>query len=131
MKTEEAEKILKFIADSLIETKDFALSEAPELIQQLILWKRVQSLATIGLFLIIALFLLILGRFMWSKSKTLSDEGDSSVPSDKELEQIFSGIVHIFSIICFSISFTNFFNSLQIWLAPKIYVLEYCVNMLK
>ena len=131
MKTEEAEKILKFIADSLIETKDFALSEAPELIQQFILWKRVQSLATIGLFLIIALFLLILGRFMWSKSKTLSDEGDSSVPSDKELEQIFSVIVHIFSIICFFISFTNFFNSLQIWLAPKIYVLEYCVNMLK
>jgi len=65
LKSEQAERVLKLIGDSLEGGKDFVLREAPDVVQELIVWKRAESLLLAGGLL--ALVLLCWWRYARNK----------------------------------------------------------------
>jgi len=125
MKTDDAERILKLLADSLEQGKDFALEQAPDIAQELILWKRVEWVCAVVIGLVACLLLYWACRLLWRRSK---------LPECKDFRE---GI-ELSSVVCGTLSCVALgiwlgctISSLQVWFAPKLYILEYAANILK
>jgi hypothetical protein len=95
-------------------TTDFLLSEIPEVIQQLLMWNFAKSLIVCVLFFVLSI---VAGRFLFLSIK----EGDEPEP-----------------VLCMFSAFTGFvivtfFNHswLMIWIAPKVWLIEYAANLVK
>jgi hypothetical protein len=54
MKTEDAERIVRLLADSLEQGKEFALAQAPDVVQQLVLLERTVHTAMACLLIAVA-----------------------------------------------------------------------------
>ena len=127
MDTKDAERILKLFADSLEQGKDFAVSEAPEVVQQLILWKRVEYGVIVAVLL---LFGVICWRVMVNCGKLADKEEvhkDGS-SSDWRYGQVLGAVVGL--CLLTALIGVNIY-SLRVWLAPKVYVLEYAAELLR
>jgi hypothetical protein len=127
MDTTEAERILKLFADSLEQGKDFAVSEAPEVVQQLVLWTRVQY----GVIIVVLLIFAAIGwRCMVACIKYAVKEEEKNGGSMSEWRggQV---VACIATVILLAVSLGVAIDSLQVWLAPKVYVLEYAADLLR
>ena len=111
------------------ELVDALYQQAPEVIEQLLMWHSVESFI---LFICSILFLTLpfihykLARFMYIK---LGVE-DSRDGSGYWIPVIFTGAA---SFVVSCITFSNLVNLkwLKIWLAPKVYLLEYLAEFVK
>lgn len=101
--TEELQKALTEILNGVLTAKDFMLAELPEVVQQLLLWKTVISLVWFSLFMLIAIAM--------------------SCYTKKFFQRLEATIVFIVSI--------SHYEWLQIWLAPKVYLIEYVASLAK
>ena len=125
MKTDDAERILKFFADSLESGKDLAIDQGPDVIQQLILWKRWEYGLAIAL--LVAIAALLAGAAGWL-FRTAGSLGASDAEPYKAGGIAFTAA----SAAVATLGLVVLFNGgLQVWLAPKVFVLEYAVNLLK
>lgn len=117
--TEELQGALKDILNGVLTAKDFMLAELPEVIQQLLLWKFCLSLSHIILgFLLVAL--VFFARHKCSKLESWNPRTDD----------LFSyGISVVVSCILILITFN--LTWLQIWVAPKVYLIEYAASLAK
>ena len=119
---EQAQKILVDLLQKASNGIDSAVSfgqaQIPDVIQQLLMWNAVSS-AGIQIICTLAISACIyLMRFAWNK---VDD-------ADVVLEALaFTGI---WSIACVVIIFNNF-DWLKIWLAPKLYLIEYAASLVK
>lgn len=154
-----AQLILSFV-ESMGGAKDFALEQAPEVIQQLLLWKATISAIcfTLGVLLLIMGAAVLRKRLIWSQPKPpeptdpfiaklheleKADSFDARYHSKKLREALrepgaphISPPDHLFLIAapaCMSgIAFIAMSLAwLQIWLAPKVYLIEYAANLAK
>ena len=126
MNTTDAERILKLFADSLEQGKSFTLDQAPEVVQQLILWKRVEYGVTV---VVLLLFAFIGWRLAITCSRLANEaKKEKYERSDWRGGQIMAAVSTFF--LC-GFAITIGVQSLQVWLAPKIYVLEYATNLLR
>ena len=120
---ENLQKALAEILESALAAKDFMVSETPEVIQQLLTYNFTMSIiqTVCG---IIMLFLLIP---MWKKAikyvnnDSLGDAIDVYAPV---------GLISVCigapgSMLLFNLTW------LKIWLAPKVYLIEYMANLVK
>ena len=99
---------------------DLVKHQAPDLIHEFLKWKFAEAAAwtILGLVGIIAIVII------WYKScKTLSWEIEPLI--------VLSGFGIVFSVPCIAAIITNGFVMLQIWIAPKIYLIEYVVRHIK
>jgi len=106
---------------------DFVLEQAPLVIQELILWKRVEH----TLWLAISIVLLIaLAFFVWKnvvKISSIISEGDDPFP--RVMCTAVGGVVSL--IIGLEMLFSNLTPCLQVWLAPRLYLIEYAADILR
>ena len=118
-------EILKKGLEAAEKTGDFVVEQAPDLIQQLIVWKTCEYI-----FLIIISIAFMFSLYKWHKSamKRYDDFSDFC----NEIESFIYGVYAIVVILIFGIAlFTSFFNLIQILLAPKIWLIEYAANLIK
>lgn len=160
---EELQKALTEIvlgfANALGGAKDFALEQAPEVIQQVLLWETTMSAIgfAIGLLLIATGVVLLMRRIKWTPpplinpadgvAKWLSDMKSSKnfnvsyhagqlvesvkqykiVPEADAPDELFiiSSVFALLGIIVVSFNLDWF----QIWIAPKVYLIEYAASL--
>lgn len=97
------------------EAVDFAVTQAPDVIHQLLLWKTIQSLA-----LFIPMAMLSLFFFGWLIY---------GIKKEKDYcEGYFFLVVGFFTAACIACTELDW---LKIWIAPKLYLVEYAAAMVK
>lgn len=119
---EQAQKILVDLlqkaSNGIDSAVSFSQAQIPDVIQQLLMWNAVSSA---GIQIICALAIaacIYLMCFAWNKG----DDADVVLAA-----LVFTGIG---SIVCIVIIFNNF-DWLKIWLAPKLYLIEYAASLVK
>jgi hypothetical protein len=115
----EAEQLLvdsiNSIKDVAGQTFDFAKEQIPDVIQQLLMWNMTRSVVISLLTLVLAC---ILGWVVYKDVKEWHTEVVAGV-----------GAVLLFVSLCFSVG--NLLEALKIWIAPKVWLLEYAANLIK
>ena len=118
-------EILKKGLEAAEKTGNFVVEQAPDLIQQLIVWKTCEYI-----FWILISIAFLFSVYKWHKS-AMKRYGDLDGFID-EPEFFIYCIYAIAVIVIFGIAlFTSFFNLLQILLAPKIWLIEYASQLIK
>lgn len=113
----------------------FIQSELPDYVYQLLLWYGVKS-AIVGLFLLLISVtwfwfgiikpINILSEGFREKKETMLNEIDGSI-NPLSIFLIFNFI----SLLPFFEAFSNLLEALQIWIAPKVWLLEYASTLVK
>lgn len=115
----------------------FLQEQLPEVIRQLLIWKAVVSALHLAAGIVLALTTL---RFVrWAFKRPVRNDGSYKYTPTVVYDSygdIHPGIVLVitggFIMSLFSIRFiVNGFDWLQIWLAPKIYLIEYAASLTK
>lgn len=117
------------------DAKDFVVGELPDIIKQLLLWKLFESFVPMVFWFCSFWFFAIL--FMrttiknedWKCNNTnrYNDYPQNGFP--KAWIGVFKVVACLVSVICFLFSMN--LTWLQIWLAPKVYLIEYSKSMLE
>lgn len=110
------------------QAKDFILAETPEFIQQLLLWKAIYG--GVLFFVSIVAFYIIYRCARWGLlfTKEISEREDAI--EDSEIARLVVGAVGVI-VGCFVIAETLNLRWLQIWIAPKVYLVEYAASLIK
>jgi hypothetical protein len=115
---EELQSALAKIIETTIQAKDFCLEQAPDLINQLLAWKFAISLIWFVVGLVIFSFTPILFK--------MAKDGWSDIDAEWAEFKCICGSTGTFFIpvagLCLVL---NNLAWLQIWIAPKVYLLEY------
>ena len=120
---EQLAEILKKSLEAAEKTGSFIIEQAPDIIQQLILWKTVQYSASV----VIGVFLLYMLWKKYSSDKKKTDYYDSE---DYFLENPMRIIMYfVLGAIGFSL-ITGAYSLIQIVFAPKIFLIEYASKLL-
>jgi hypothetical protein len=125
---EHIQRIIKEMADSLEGSTDFVLAQAPEVIQQLILLKRIEC----PLFLCISVVMLALmtwGAYHSTQKlrEALDEQDDGPI-----ILWIIASVCTVFSGgVLTLVTIDHISNTLTVWFAPKVYILEYAANLLR
>ncbi len=116
---------------------DFAMEQAPEVIQQAMMWNMTLSLITcfFGLFILAVIstwwFFLYKMRSTAVENKKdnwfFSSSGDTTVDSDLP---IFYGCMLSFVFVVVGFAILNL-TWLKIWIAPKLWLIEYAASLAK
>ena len=118
-------EILKKGLEAAEKTGNFVVEQAPDLIQQLIVWKTCEYI-----FLIIISIAFMFSLYKWHKSamKRYDDFDGFYIKTEFFIYCIYAIVV----ILIFGTAlFKSFFNLIQILLAPKIWLIEYAANLIK
>ena len=113
-------QMLADLATNAAAAKDFALSEMPDVVSQLLWWRGIASF----LFWILFLALIAAGvKLWWAFSRS---EGEW--PDSREMAAVLGGFV------CLAVGMIGFlisFDWLQILIAPKVYLIEYAAELVR
>jgi len=112
-----SENLTKELLEGLQGTKAFVITQAPDVIQQILQWKSAEA----GFFVVVSLLLLGLGTWWWPKWTFDGDESDTPYMIGS-VTALVIGVVMIFP---------NLYTMLQIHVAPKIFLIEYLTRLLK
>ncbi|CAH9015585.1 putative TMhelix containing protein [Vibrio phage 466E53-1] len=124
-------QILERAISGIDSSIDFMQAELPDVIEQLLLWYAVSNV----IYTLLGLFILYASYWFIKKPKPTEDnwlwywierEGRHGLTA----ECVF-GIFTLFPGICGFILSTNIMKSIQIWVAPKIWLMEYAANLVK
>jgi hypothetical protein len=134
--TNKLEETLVSLIDNATAAANFVVEEVPDVIHQLLVWKMAESLADCIIpSLVLAAFLAV--------SKKLFDLVKSRYKLDPNDRDEFMGvhcaisipwiiISAAWSVINIAVVFIWFnFDWLKIWLAPKVYLIEYAADLVK
>ena len=116
-------ELIKGAVANAEQAKQFILSETPEFVQQLLLWKAMTSV----LLCLIGVALAALAVWYRRNTKGLLEEAESE--SEK------SNISFVRTLVLCGIVFLSVFvvfenmEWLQIWIAPKVYLVEYAASL--
>lgn len=130
---EQLAKILQKGIEVAEKSGHFIIEQAPDLIQQLIIWKSVSYIFNIlvGLSLLYAYYQWY--KMVKNKIENNNNNNNKGILWDEDFEDypglIISGVFIV--IISISILFISIHNLIQIIIAPKIWLIEYTMNLIK
>lgn len=116
-------------ADSFNSVKDFTLEQAPDVIQQLLLWNGIYSFIE----WVAGLVMISLTTVMCFKVVKISKDNDVDVVDDFGFFGFMSfpiGFVFSMANLACGVALLNF-DWLKIWIAPKAWLIEYAANLVK
>jgi len=107
----------------------FLSTQIPDIIQQLLLWKLIDKLMWTSVELSAMTFCIIVSIKLYYKGKTYIPKN----PYDTDQSDIYCMSLGIFILGLFFLIVTllDLTVILQIWLAPKVYLIEYAHGLLK
>ena len=122
MKADDAEKILKLIADSLEQGRDFVVAQAPDVVQEIVTWNRWSNTVGAVTCLVLALIAARLFYKFYKLAKLTSDPND-----DWNGGAIFSAIGTVAMAVAVPILT---YQAAFWWVAPKYALLEMATKLL-
>lgn len=124
---EELQKALAEIITGALQTAEqaeaFVLAEMPDVVQQLLAWKMVQSLV----YCVFGLLCFITIALYWRWAAKILERANEEYFDDHVAIGGLMGTVVLVLIGGFAVNLTW----LQIWLAPKVYLIEYAASLVK
>jgi len=119
-----ANEALSGIIEGVASAKEFILAELPEVVQQLLMWKMAESLVVfvVCLSVILAVFVNAVFILKYLTKRDLKEE--IAIPWG-----ITSIVISLFGIVIPLCEINLVW--LQIWVAPKVYLLEYAASLVK
>lgn len=121
------------LIDLISQTKDgvkaglgFLQQQIPDVIQQLLLWKFYESIITI---ILLTLLFLVGGYLNYRQYKWVKASKESGKYWDESI-LIFNGLQVLWLFPCSAI-ILNIYTIIQLYFAPKIYLMEYAAHLLK
>ncbi len=121
-----AKELLNVIIADALSIREFVIEEMPEVVQQILAWNFAYSLISFvaGVLIWIGFPILICKHYKWLKK-----ESDDFCDDLKCMFNLLFGLAYgiVFSVCGFAL-ITNL-TWLQIWLAPKVYLIEYAANL--
>lgn len=134
---EKLNEALTQLIEGLQKGSEFAVDQAPLVVQELIAWKRVELSAVVGVSLL-AFVIGLVAVYVFSRRgrreflAKKSGEGNAwENPYDEDryfFGALFSGIA---AVIGFVACMKNVPDLLQVCIAPRVYVVEYVTGLLK
>ena len=136
-----AEAALVNIINDVTTAKSFIISEIPDVLSQLIIWKTYQHLFFVVLSLILSL-IIIPYCIYWLKTYIFFDRSNPTEKQKKVLQTVYyekqlrdSYVAVALALVCCSIGFSvallcNTMDLLQITVAPKVYLIEYSQQLM-
>lgn len=128
---EELQKAIADMFNSVLSAKDFLVGELPEYVNQLLMWRMVWSIGffVIGLALILSAICLQAWIYKSYKNKgaiySIVSEDAEFWPAIIIIDFILSVTAFIFGVSIISMEW------LQIWIAPKVWLVEYAASLVK
>lgn len=110
----------------------FSQAQIPDIVHQLLMWKFVSSLICMSASA--AIFISCLSFVFWSSKQRKEGAGWTRFMGDSEISSVKYDFTVIASIIFTGISLCVFLSSfewLKIWIAPKLYLMEYAASLIK
>ncbi len=120
----EQDKLLKVLKETLENSQEFVLAQAPEVIQQLILWGRI-CWPILTIMLLVATLLCVWGA-RYNLRKYASKEGFNK----EEGNAVCGMILSLMGMITAAFMCGSLLDSLQVWICPKVYLLNYFLTRL-
>ena len=120
-------EITRDIKSNVSDAKGFVLEQAPDVIQQLLVYNFWSAIACIAISIAILAAFYKIGAFGWSKFVNR----DTGIWSNEELWIIVPAVCMMFSMLLLVGIFTNVDTCLKIKLSPKVYVIEYAAKLIK
>lgn len=111
---------LQKMIESTVQADDFILEQTPDSIQQFLAWKFVEHLVSGGLLTFIMVMFISIFFF------NIKYIENSNTPTIKGIFCFTCGIIGMFLLFpffCYSIP--HFMSAVQIYIAPKIFLIEY------
>lgn len=99
---------------------EFLQAQIPEIVVQLLLWNGTKA----GLLSVFGLVFLIVGVVLFVKGVNNANKHSTTIHDLKW------ALGMLFSLVGF-LMFLNFFTLIQIWIAPKVWLIEYAANLVK
>jgi hypothetical protein len=125
-------EILIGVTETAEQAKDFVIAEMPDVVQQLLLWKMAESIVVNVVSLLVILLLVMFWRWVWKNKNAEWTKApklyDSTALSDGWVGLIIGGTTVTVFIVLLCAHFLNLVW-LQIWLAPKVYLIEYSAKL--
>lgn len=133
IKTESA-KLYVTTKEALVKAYDTVSKEAPEVVKEFMLWKFVHHAIWLGLFAVISAT-----AYYWSRHFKKAAEAcppptpRAYRPDDDHDKSLFIALRYVFVVVALILmlvgGFTNLYSMLKIKLAPRVYIIEYVVDM--
>lgn len=111
--------ILDYLTEAIKGTTDFVADQAPEVVQQLLAWKMFQFGGLAVAFLIV-MFVMI--KIWWRPYKNFKNLSDDA--------QFGTGMIMFFTLAPFIGFVLTGLQAMKIWIAPKVYLIEYIASLL-
>lgn len=126
---EQANKILIELLQKAVRGIDGAVSfsqaQIPDVIHQLLVWNAVTTL------IVQIVSIVFIGVYIWLGIKSIRILFEDCRYDGSEIMAMIWLIVGGISSFVFIVAFFNSFDWLKIWLAPKLYLLEYAASLIK
>ncbi len=126
-------ELLKEVTETVDQSKEFIIDQTPLVIKELILWKRISLPIELVIYVslsILGIYLLLKGCKDLVNSLKLEDQTDKecTVLINKGLLKVVPGI--IIALGCTINACYVLTRTLEVWIAPRVFVLEYIRRML-
>lgn len=122
--------ILQKAIEAATNGAEFLKGEIPEVVQQLLTWKMTEAMLNIGISLLVYAITAIILYKWWKSFRIRHRERCCHTGEDGALWAItcILGIVEFIVFLVFTCG--NAFDMLKIWIAPKVYLLEYATRLI-
>ncbi|MDM8575039.1 hypothetical protein QU972_26455 [Escherichia coli] len=111
-------ELLRKASNGIDAAVSFSQAQIPDVIHQLLMWHAVSSAGIQAICVLVIIACVYLMIFAWNKG----DDADIVL-----LSLLVTSGIAITSIVVFF----NYFDWLKIWLAPKLYLIEYAASLVK
>ncbi len=118
----QAEKLLKLLTDSIAQGKDFVLEQAPDVVQQLLLYKRIEYT------FYAVLLILIMGVVTYICVKGFNVCISKSDTDVLAFLLAVCGFIYLITTPIFCALVTRL---IMVYFAPKVFLLEYLASLVK
>lgn len=102
---------------------DFASAQIPDVIHQLLMWKMAEAVVWIVMCLLVAYIIIKAWTPIYKYS--IDDRDNTAIIMYSSFVCGIGGFCVVFVFIC------NLLTLIQIWLAPKLYLIEYVASIIK
>ena len=124
---EELQKAVTEMLNSALSAKDFLVGELPEYVEQLLVWKSVESFI---FFIVAATVMMHTIRFI-KRIKNIVESANHTYASDRDMHYV---LLYLCAFIFGGgalIALCSNMDWLQIWIAPKVWLVEYAASLVK
>lgn len=127
MSSQEAERLLKLLNDGLESGRDFLSEQAPEIVQQYILWKRVEGVVVVAVSVVATIVFAWIAKRLFRAAWAKRDQ-DGDPEFGRLIVSVMSGTLAFFTCLSAIVVALHY---MIYWFAPKVAVTQWLVGFLK